>query len=176
MNTNMKTCPPLPGADAGVPREDLAMHITRHPFMADLSPHQRRLLADCAMLIQFKPGELIFREGDPANRFYLVQRGSVALEARAGLQTVTRIDTVGAGDVLGWSWLFPPYFWHFDARALEPTEAIFLYGTPLREECDRDHDLGYEFVRRMAEVMMKRLHATRRQWVAQKTPKCASRS
>ena len=65
--------------------------------------------------------------------------------------------------MLGWSWLFPPYYWHFDARAVELTEAVFLHGAPLREECEADHDLGYELVKRMAEVMLKRLQATRRQ-------------
>jgi CRP/FNR family cyclic AMP-dependent transcriptional regulator len=141
----------------------LEKNIAEHPFMADLSPHQRRLLTDCAMPVKFKPGELLFREGDPANRFYLIQHGSVALEARVGPRAVTRIDLVGAGEVLGWSWLFPPFFWHFDARAAEPTEAVFFYGTPLRAECEADPELGYELMKRMAGIMMRRLQATRKQ-------------
>jgi CRP-like cAMP-binding protein len=76
---------------------------------------------------------------------------------------MTPIQEIGAGEALGWSWLFPPYFWHFNARALEPTDAIFLYATPLRDECESDHELGYELVKRMAEVMLRRLQATRRQ-------------
>ena len=67
--------------------------------------------------------------------------------------------------MLGWSWLFPPYYWHFDARAVEDTEAVFIYGTPLREECESDPELGYEILKRVALVMMKRLQATRRQLV-----------
>jgi CRP-like cAMP-binding protein len=80
---------------------------------------------------------------------------------------MTRIQTVGPGDVLGWSWLFPPYFWHFNARVLQPTVAIFFYATPLREECESDHELGYELFKRMAEVMLTRLQATRRQLLLQ---------
>ena len=117
------------------------------------------------MFTKFKPGELIFREGDPANRFYLILEGKVSLESHARETGVTPIQCVEDGEVLGWSWLFPPYYWHFDARAVEATDAVFFYGTPLREECEADHDLGYELVKRMAEVMMKRLQATRRRLI-----------
>lgn len=84
------------------------------------------------------------------------------LEAHTSGRGLAPIQTLGPGDVLGWSWLFPPYYWHFDARALEPTEAVFFHGTPLREECESDHDLGYELVKRMSAVMMRRRQATRR--------------
>jgi CRP/FNR family cyclic AMP-dependent transcriptional regulator len=136
--------------------------VSQHPFLAGMSAHQLRILGDCSMQSHFEANELIFREGDPADRFYLINRGKVALESRTD-RGLTFIQSIGAGDVLGWSWLFPPYFWHFDARALEPTDAIFIYGSMLREECESDHDLGYELTRRMAEVMLQRLQATRRQ-------------
>jgi hypothetical protein len=71
------------------------------------------------------------------------------------------VDTIGAGDLLGWSWMFPPYVWHFTARATEPTDAIFFYGTILREYCERDHSLGYELFKRMSAVMVKRLQGAR---------------
>jgi CRP-like cAMP-binding protein len=135
--------------------------ISKHTFLEGMSPHQLRLLCDCAMPTQFATNELIFREGDPANRFYLLQSGKVALESQVMGKPRAVIQTLGAGDILGWSWLFPPYFWHFDARALEPTKAIFIYGTPLREECETDHELGYELMKRLASVMLKRLQATR---------------
>jgi CRP/FNR family cyclic AMP-dependent transcriptional regulator len=137
--------------------------IAEHPFLKGLSPHQCRILTDCAMFIKFEPGELLLREGDPANRFYLILRGKVSVESYLSNRGVTPIQTLAGGEVLGWSWLFPPYYWHFDARAVELTEAVFLHGTPLRDECEADHDLGYELVKRMAEVMVKRLQATRRQ-------------
>jgi CRP-like cAMP-binding protein len=85
------------------------------------------LLADCAIRSQFATGQIIFQKGETANRFYLIERGRVALESSAG-DDVVRIGQVGPGDLLGWSWIFPPYVWHFDARAIEPTTAIFLYG------------------------------------------------
>jgi CRP-like cAMP-binding protein len=137
--------------------------LSQHPFMQGLSPHQIRLLVDCSMQRHFPDKEVIFREGDPANRFYLIRNGKVALESYVKDKGNTLIQTIGAGDVLGWSWLFPPYFWHFDARAIEPTDAIFIYATPMRDECECDHELGYELMKRMAEVMMRRLQATRKQ-------------
>jgi CRP/FNR family cyclic AMP-dependent transcriptional regulator len=137
--------------------------LASHPFFIGLDPHQARLMQDCAMAVSFEPGELIFKEGDPANRFYLIHQGEVALESYVKDRGITLIQTVGPGEVLGWSWLFPPYYWHFDARAVEPVKATFIYGTPLREECEGDHDLGYELMKRMAAVMMQRLQETRRQ-------------
>jgi len=145
------------------PALSLETVISRHPFLAGLSPHQLRLLSDCAMLAHFTKGELIFKEGDPANRFYLIEKGRVGLECNIREKGSTLIELVGRGDVLGWSWLFPPYCWHFDARALEPIEAILVYATPLRDACELDCELGYELFRRMAEVMLTRFQATRRQ-------------
>ena len=113
------------------------------------------------MGVHFEEGETILGEGELANRFYLIESGSVAIESEVMARPKALIQTLGAGEVLGWSWLFPPYFWHFDARALEPVEAVFLYGTPLREECESDHELGYELMKRLAEVMVKRLQSTR---------------
>jgi CRP/FNR family cyclic AMP-dependent transcriptional regulator len=145
--------------------ESVEETIKKHPFLEGMSPHQIRLLSDCAMRAHFGAGELIFREGDPANRFYLILKGKVALESFMQDKGHTLIQSIGSGDVLGWSWLFPPYFWHFNARAIEATEAIFIYATPLREECESDHELGYELMKRMAQIMMNRLQATRRQFL-----------
>jgi CRP/FNR family cyclic AMP-dependent transcriptional regulator len=163
MNAKPTITPHSETAPAAARPTPLESTLARHAFLQGLNPHQIRLLSDCAMPVKFGPGELIFREGDPANRFYLINRGSIAIESHVQDRGVTRIQTVAAGEVLGWSWLFPPYYWHFDARAVETTEAIFFYATPLRVECEADHDLGYELIKRMAEIMMKRLQATRQQ-------------
>ena len=137
--------------------------IAEHPFLAGLKPEHQQTLTESAMRMFYKPGEFIFREGDPANRFYLIESGRVQLESQRKDQAPVGLQVINAGDVLGWSWLFPPFYWHFDARALEPTTAIFLYGTRLREKCDQDHDLGYELMRRMASIVINRLQATRQQ-------------
>jgi CRP/FNR family cyclic AMP-dependent transcriptional regulator len=141
----------------------LHAEIAAHPFAKGLSREHLMVLADCAMETHFAPGELIFREGDIANRFFLLLEGEVALENRATGGDPVLIETIGGNDVLGWSWLFSPYYWHFDARAVKPTRAIFFYGTWLRERCEQDHQFGYELIKRMAEVVIQRLQATRRQ-------------
>lgn len=143
--------------------ETLEASIGQHPFLKGLSPEHLKILLDSAMRAEFKAGEVIFREGDPANRFYLIESGKVELESRKQDRPPVHIQTIGAGDVLGWSWLFPPYYWHFDALALEPTRAIFFYGTRLREECEQDPDLGYALMKRVTQVLLNRLQATRRQ-------------
>ena len=142
-------------------KNGLAALIQGHALFKGMAPHHLKLLADVAMLKEFKPGEVIFREGDPANRFYLILEGEVALESPQAGRAPILIQTIGADDVLGWSWLFPPFYWRFDARATRPTRAIFFYGTWLRESCDRSPEFGYEMIKRMAAVTIQRLQATR---------------
>ena len=137
--------------------------IAEHPFLRGLKPAHLRLLADSAMRMRYEANALIFREGDPANRFYLIEQGRVSLESPRIDEAPVAVQVIGPGEVLGWSWLFPPYYWHFDARALEPTTAIFFYGTRLREQCEQDHSFGYEMMKRMAQVVIDRLQATRKQ-------------
>ncbi len=136
-----------------------------HPFVRGLSPELLATLASCAMPTTFRAGEVIFREGEMANRFYLVLHGRVQLEAEVRDRPGVIVDEIGGGDVLGWSWLFPPYTWNFSAIALEPVQAVFFYGTWLRERSETDLSLGYELMKRTAVVLMRRLQATRQQLV-----------
>jgi CRP-like cAMP-binding protein len=137
--------------------------IAEHPFLRGLKLEHLRLLTDSARRMHYEAGELIFREGDPANRFYLIEQGRVSLESHRRDEAAVAVQVIGPGDVLGWSWLFPPYYWHFDARALEPTSAIFFYGTRLRERCEQNHSFGYEMMKRMTQIVIHRLQATRKQ-------------
>jgi CRP-like cAMP-binding protein len=146
--------------------EPLATRVGLHPFLVGLNHGQLALLTDCAIAVRFEKGEVIFREGDMANRFYLIETGKVDLESNDTLGQPVVIETIGAGDLLGWSWMFPPYVWRFSARAVQPTTAIFFYGTILREYCERDASLGYELLKRMAPVMIKRMHAAREKVLA----------
>ena len=145
----------------GAPVEPMANRVSLHPFLAGLNPHHLALLTDCAMATHFRKGEIVLKEGEFANRFYLLESGKVILESAAAEDELVIVDTIGAGDLLGWSWMLPPYIWHFTARAVEPTDAIFFYGTILREYCEKDHSLGYELFKRMSAVMIKRLQAAR---------------
>ena len=144
------------------PKPSLARLVAEHPFLRGMQSDHLAILSECAMLAEFKKGELIFREGEPANRFYLIRSGRVELEAKVQERDRMLIQTIGPGDVLGWSWLFPPYYWRFDARAATPVKAIFFYGTWLREFGEQDHNLGYQLMKRTAEVVIKRLQAARK--------------
>ena len=140
---------------------DLAADVAAHPFLLGMSEHHVRLLTDCAIRTHFAADQIIFREGEIANRFYLIEHGQVVLEADSPSDQQVVIETIGEGDLLGWSWLFSPYVWHFSARATEPTSAIFFYGTVLREYCEKDPSLGFELFKRMSEVMTRRLQSAR---------------
>jgi CRP/FNR family cyclic AMP-dependent transcriptional regulator len=143
--------------------------LEAQPFLKGMTTPQLELLADGAWPAEFKTGERIFNEGGAANRFYLILEGQVDLESPVLDGGAVHIQTLGPGDLLGWSWLFPPHHWQFDARAATPTRAICLYGANLRKLCDENHDLGYELMKRVAEIVIKRLQATRRQFVKSNT-------
>ena len=136
--------------------------IAKQPFFKGLNSQQLQLLAGSALEMKFETGATIFEEGSPANRFYLILTGRVELSAEMEDRNVIAIQTLGPGDDLGWSWLFPPYSMHFTARALDPTTTIFFYGTRLREQCEQDHELGYQIIKRIAEVTTQSLGATQR--------------
>ena len=142
--------------------EPLTTRVAFHPFLAGMNREELALLTDCAISVHFEKGQIIFREGEMANRFYLIETGKIVLESSERLGNPVIIDTIGRGDLLGWSWMFPPYTWQFTARAVEPTVAIFFYGTILREYCAKYHSLGYELLKRMSVVMVKRLQAARK--------------
>jgi CRP-like cAMP-binding protein len=135
--------------------------VAAQVFFAGLSQEHLRTFADSAMQTWFEAGELIFHDGDLANRFYLIIEGKVALESSVKNGDAVVLQTLGPGELLGWSWLFSPYVWRLRARAVEPTEAIFFYGTRLRAQCELNHDLGYELFKRISEVMMQRLQIAR---------------
>jgi len=141
----------------------LAGLIATHRFVAGMKSEHLEKLLGAAMFRQFEPDEVVFHEGDPANRFYLIIQGKIALESRCQGQSAPLVQLVGEGEVVGWSWLFPPYYWHFSARAVDPTRAVFFYGTRLRERCEEDPAFGFDLLKRVAAIVIQRLQATRAQ-------------
>ncbi len=137
--------------------------LRRHPFLEGMrEAHLARIDACCTSQVSFEPGDTIFRKGQPAGACYLIETGEVALDAetRGGTRT---LQTLHEGDVLGWSWMIPPYRWRFDARAITGTTALALKASSLMQAKDYDHDLGYELMKRLFAVVVKRLEATRLQ-------------
>jgi CRP-like cAMP-binding protein len=137
--------------------------LAEHSFFRGLPRPYLELVAGCGKNVRFEAGTFIAREGEDADTFYLIRHGAVALELHLPNQGTRTLQTLGPGDILGWSWLVPPYRWRFDARAVEPTRAIALDGKCLRDKCEADHDLGYALLKRFAYVLGQRLEATRLQ-------------
>ena len=137
--------------------------LKEHPFFGDLAPQYLQLIVGCARNVRFKAGQGVFHEGDTANYFYVIRRGRIRLEIHAPGRGSLAIQTIQAGEVVGWSWLFPPYRWHSDAYAVEDTQAIEMDGACLRSKCEADHDLGYEMMKRFSSIISDRLQATRLQ-------------
>ena len=145
--------------------------VTHHAFLADLTRYQLEQVARCASPAIFAAGQVIFREGDEADRVYILTAGRVAVELSvpggptlgAAPPKAIPIQTLGAGDVLGWSWFSPPYRWHFDAHALELTRGVAFDAHSLRLYCERDHSLGFALTKQYAHSLLDRVLATRRQ-------------
>jgi CRP-like cAMP-binding protein len=143
--------------------ETLEPVLTEHPFLKGLEPRYLKLIVGCASNVRFKADQFLFHEGEEANQFYMIRQGKVAVEIHAAKRASIIIQTVGEGEVLGWSWLIPPYRWRFAARAVELTRAIALDGKCLRAKSEEDHNLGYELLKRFCDIIVERLHATRLQ-------------
>jgi CRP/FNR family transcriptional regulator, cyclic AMP receptor protein len=143
--------------------EDLSRLIREHPFVKGLEDEKINFLTGCATNVRFGSDEYLVREGSEANASFLIRSGRVVLEIDVPGRGVKQLQTIEEGEILGWSWLYPPYRWQFDARALNPVRAIKFDGDCLRTKCESDHDLGYEIVKRLLFQVHQRLERTRLQ-------------
>lgn len=137
--------------------------IGEHQFFKGMQPDDLKFIASCASNVTFNAGDYVFHEGENADQFYVIRHGVIAIEAHDHLKGSISIQTVVENDVLGWSWLFPPYRWHYDARAITLVRATAFDGKCLRDKCEADHSLGYDLMKRFALIMSERLQATRMQ-------------
>jgi len=143
--------------------EGLDRILREHKFFAGLEEDFLKLVVGCAKNVRFDAGQYMFREGGPADQFYLLREGKVALEITAPGRGAISFQTVGEGEVVGVSWLIPPYRWTYDGRAVGLVRAISLDAKCLRDKCEADHHLGYEMMKRVVPILVGRLHATRLQ-------------
>jgi len=143
--------------------ETLKHILEEHPFFTNLRPEYLDFIVGCASNVRFKEGDVILKEDQEADKFYLIRVGMVAIDIVASKYRHITIQTIHEGDILGWSWLIPPHRYRFNARAVEDTRAIALDGKCLREKCEENHDLGYELLKRLASVFTQRLELTRKQ-------------
>lgn len=142
--------------------QDLFARVASHPFLHGMNERQLRILSDCAQLLQLVPNEMLFRAGEPARGFFLLEGGSISVEGRSeDDERPVTIDIVTAGGPLGWSWMFEPYVCEYSARATEPARVIFFDAMRLADHPAGDLTLGHELFKRMSQVMVRRLNAAR---------------
>ena len=136
--------------------------VRSHPFFDSMKPEHMKVILECASEIKVNGGEVLFRAGEPANQLYLIQSGSVRLEHHETAEGTGPVQDLGVGEVFGWSWMFPPFVWHLDARALEPSTLMVVSGGHLLVAAERDPAFGYELVKRVTQIVIQRLQATRK--------------
>jgi CRP/FNR family cyclic AMP-dependent transcriptional regulator len=139
--------------------------LAEHPFMEGIGSRFLPLLIPAASLVEISAGDPIFHQDNPAEHLFLIQHGRVGLESTVAGRETVKIQTLRAGEAFGWSWLFPPFRWHFSARALAGTRLIVLDAVTLRHWCKVEPEFGYQLVLRVAGVMLRRLQSTRIQLV-----------
>jgi CRP/FNR family cyclic AMP-dependent transcriptional regulator len=143
--------------------ETLEPLLRKHPFLSTLGDDEIRFLVGCASNRRFGAGELLFREGGEAAEFFLLRGGRVSLEVNVPGREPFQLESCGEGDVVGWSWLFPPHRWQLDARAIEPVMALVFEGRCLREKMEQDQRLGYALAKLMLFQVYQRLTRVRLQ-------------
>jgi nucleotide-binding universal stress UspA family protein/CRP-like cAMP-binding protein len=141
--------------------EVTAATLATHQFLRGMSGQHLAQLAQAASLVVIPPGRRLFENGGYARRFWLIRSGTVVLDLQVPGQGAAVIDTLGMGEVLGWSWLFPPHVWAFGAVAVHQVEAFEFDGRAVLARCDADPALGYELARRFLVVVARRLQAIR---------------
>ena len=141
--------------------EILEQLLKEQSFLKDLEPRYLQFITKCASEKQFQSNEYLFREKEDADEFYLVKQGKIALTTFVPGRGFINIQYLSEGKIVGWSWLIRPHRWHFNALAVDSTDVIAIDGKKVREECEKDHDLGYELMKRLALVVGQRLRMTR---------------
>ena len=142
-------------------QESLEQILADQPFLKNLEPSFLQIITECASEKHFEANEFLFREKEDADEFYLINQGRIALTTFVPGRGFINIQFLSDGKVVGWSWLIRPHRWHFNAVAMEPTDVIAIDGKKLRDECEKDHDLGYELMKRLSLVVGQRLRMTR---------------
>ena len=143
--------------------KNICTMLAENPFFEGMPDPHLETIAGCGKLVRFKAGEFLMREGEEANTFYLVREGEVAIESDVPAAGALSVARVGAGGITGYSWLFPPHRNSFDSVALTNVSTVALDGKCLRGKAEADHELGYQLMKRFAQVMLDRLQAARLQ-------------
>ncbi|MFQ5994092.1 MAG: Crp/Fnr family transcriptional regulator [Acidiferrobacterales bacterium] len=150
--------------------ESIHDYLSGHEFFSGLNEEFTKFLAQCAKELRMQKGAALFRQGEPAEKFYLLREGRVSVQIPALMGPPIEIQNLGEGEVLGWSWLIPPYRWNFQARAEEDSVVLEFNGRAILEQCEQHPKFGYELLKRFAALMSERLDAARRKMMDEWNP------
>ena len=150
--------------------QPIEQHLSTQAFFAGLSPEFIGFLARCASVRRLEPDQVVFRQGERARHFYLIRNGSISVEIPAIMGPTLKVQSLGAGQILGWSWLIPPYQWNFQARAEEQAELFEFDSDAVLARCEAEPKFGYELLKRFASLMSERLEVARQKIMEQWNP------
>lgn len=142
-------------------KQNLSRLLEEHPFFQGFKPEYLEFMAGCGSNLRFERGDLIVHDGDPADQTLFIRRGRAEMEIHVPGRGIQTLQTLEDGEMIGWSWLFPPYKWHVDIRAKETTMVLALNGNCLRKKLEEDTQMGYEFLRRLIYCMHRRIESGR---------------
>ena len=142
-------------------KQSIEDYLSTHDFFSGMEDSFLQFLSDSATELQLPAGDVLFQYGKPADKFYLLREGQVSIQVPALMGPALDIQTLGDDQILGWSWLIPPYRWNFLARALEDSELLEFDGSAILARCQEDPKFGYELFKRFATLMSERLNAAR---------------
>ena len=150
--------------------QSIENYLSAHSFFSGLEDGFMKFLSNSAQELQIKEGNVLFQQGKPADKFYLLRRGHVSVQVPALVGPTLELQVLGEDQILGWSWLIPPYRWNFQARALEDSELLEFDGRAILARCEEDPKFGYELFKRFAALMSERLDSARQKIMDQWDP------
>lgn len=151
-------------------KQSIAKYLSDHEFFTGLDKEYIEFLAGSVVETKVEQGGVLFRQGTPADHFYLLRSGRVSIQVPALVGPVLEVQSLGADKILGWSWLIPPYRWNFLARVEEDAEVLEFDGGAILARCEQDPKFGYELFKRFASLMSERLDAARQKMMDQWNP------
>ena len=150
--------------------QSITEYLSTHEFFSELSVDFMKLLCESVSTLEIKKGQVLFRQGERADKFYIVRTGRIAVQIPAIMGPTLEVQTLGTDQILGWSWLISPYQWHFQAKAEEDSKLLEFDGTAILARCEQEPKFGYELLKRFAALMSERLDASRQKMMDEWNP------
>ncbi len=150
--------------------QSITEYLLTHDFFSELNKDFLTLLCESVNTLDIKKGQVLFRQGERADKFYIIRNGRISVQIPAIMGPTLEIQALSTDQILGWSWLISPYQWHFQAKAEEDSELLEFDGIILLEQCEKEPKFGYELLKRFAALMSERLDASRQKMMDEWNP------